>query len=75
MAPASPNPDPTVRGGQVNTVPAHIPTQPPRHQPNTPVNKKFATAAAPKPKRRTKTKASTPPEPPPEEGITPDEPT
>ncbi len=40
MTTNQPNPDITVRGGLINVPNCTQPTQTPRHQPNTPTNKK-----------------------------------
>ena len=68
MTEPQPNPDPTIRGGQVNVPDSHIPRNPNRHQPDTPINKKFRPPAASKNTRRTKTKTTSSPSPPPAEG-------
>lgn len=46
MTTNQPNPDITVRGGLINVPALTSPTQPPRHQPNTPPTKKKTTVKA-----------------------------
>lgn len=72
------NPDITVRGGLINVPAGHRPPLIPRHQPNTPINKK---AANPKPDHQPVTPEATAPdtkpktkpaEPPPAATATPE---
>ena len=65
----------TIRGRAINVPHSTAPNRTTRHQPDTPINKKFQPAAASKPKRRTKTKPTPAPDAPPDEGATPNEPT
>lgn len=69
MTDPTPNLDITIRGGLPTIIPSHTPPKPPRHQPDTPVNKKFS-PQKPKPKKRQPKTAPTPTantEPPPGE--------
>lgn len=50
------NPDITIRSGLPTIIPNPPPTRPPRHQPDTPVNKKFAPQKTQPKKRQAKTK-------------------